>query len=449
MAKFLVLGAGLVTAPLVEYLCRRADNTVVVANNILADAQNLTGKYANASAEQIDVTDAQALENRAAEFDVVISMVPPLFHTRVARACIAAKTHLVTASYQTPEMLAMADEAKTANITILNEIGLDPGIDHLSAMQIIDAAHGRGEQIEAFVSWCGGIPAPDSNDNPLGYKFSWEPKGAILVLLNQADYLRGGHDVTVAPNDLMAWAQSVRIGAQDFECYPNRNSLLYRDIYKIPEVQTLVRGTLRYPGFCRIMQLAKTLGLFGLEKFEAPSGCTWREYISLLNRENDLAKMKSASSETAWAALTWLGVFSDNIITSHQTPIDIFCALLLGKLSYLDGECDLVVLQHKFIIKKPDGTKYYMTSTLTREGDSQNNGGYSAMAATVGYPAAMAAQLIADGAINQAGLVLPVIKNIYEPLLDMLAKENIEFSEHIWQRDEISEQGFIAELAKI
>jgi len=443
MAKFLVLGAGLVTAPLVEYLCRRPENTIVVANNILADAQGLVSQYTNASAEQINVTDAQNLQARAAGFDVVISMVPPAFHTRIARACIAAKTHMVTASYQSPEMLALADQAKAANITILNEIGLDPGIDHLSALKIIDEAHGRGEKVEAFVSWCGGIPAPDSNNNPLGYKFSWEPKGAILVLLNQADFLRAGENVTIAPDALMNWVKPVRINGQDFECYPNRNSRLYRDIYNIPEVQTLVRGTLRYPGFCRVMQLAKTLGLFSLEEFSAPHKSTWKQYVGALNKGIDLNTLQAQAPETAWAALDWLGVFSDEVISDIQTPLDTFCALLLDKLSYLDGESDLVVLQHKFIIKKPDGSKYFMTSTLTRKGDPN---GYSAMAATVGTPVAIAAQMIADGQIHQTGLILPVSQSVYDPILNLLETENIVLTEQVCQYDIMSEQDFIPEL---
>jgi len=450
MARFLVLGAGLVTAPLVEYLCRRPENTIVVANNILADAQIMTDGFANGRAEFFDVNDADALKVLAADFDVVLSMVPPPFHPLVARACIDAKTHMISASYQTAEMLALEEDAKAANICIMNEIGLDPGIDHLSAMQIIDTVHAKGEEIEAFVSWCGGIPAPDDNDNPLGYKFSWNPKGAILVLLNQADYLRAGQGVTIAAEDLMEWARPVAIGGLDLECYPNRNSLLYRDIYGVPEVGTLIRGTLRYPGFCQVMQLAKALGLFRLDGFEAPAGVTWKEYIQLLNGGADMDALEKDASQTAWAALKWLGVFSDIETQMGQTPLDVFCALLLDKLSYHAGEKDMIVLQHKFIIKKRDGSKYYKSSLLTSIGKPD---GYSAMAATVGYPAAMSAQLIADGRVDHAGLLLPISKNIYEPLLEMLAQEDIEFTEQTWEfteqtwrDDKMTEEQFISEL---
>lgn len=443
MARFLILGAGLVTAPIVEYLCRRSENTVVIANNILADAQKMADGFANARAEFFDVRDEDALVRRAADFDIVLSMVPPPFHYSIVKACIAAKTHMISASYQTPEMLALDAEAKAANICIMNEIGLDPGIDHLSAMQIIDEAHEDGEKIEAFVSWCGGIPATDDNDNPLGYKFSWNPKGAILVLLNQADYLRERQGVTVAAEDLMDWARPVHIGDLDLECYPNRNSLPYKDIYGIPEVGTLIRGTLRYPEFCQIMQLAKALGLFNLDGFEIASGVSWKHYIQLLNDGADLDALQKNAPQTAWAALEWLGVFSDAEIQEGQTPMDVFCALLLEKLSYLDGEKDMVVLQHKFIIKREDGTKYFKSSLLTSIGKPN---GFSAMAATVGYPAAMAAQLIVDGKIKHAGLLLPVSKNIYEPLLAMLAQENIEFTEQIWQESDMTEKQFIAEL---
>ena len=443
MARFLVLGAGLVTEPLVEYLCRRSVNEVVIANNILADAQRLAEPFVNASAELFDVRDYDALKARAAVFDVVLSMVPPPFHQSVAEACVEAKTHMISASYQTPEMLALDAQAKAAGICIMNEIGLDPGIDHLSAMQIIDEAHANGEQVEAFVSWCGGIPAPDENDNPLGYKFSWNPKGAILVLLNQADYLRAGKGETVAGEDLMDWAKLVHIGGLDLECYPNRNSLLYKDIYGIPEIGTLIRGTLRYPEFCQIMQLAKALGLFNLDNFEVATGTTWKQYIPLLNGVVGIDALRKDAPQTEWAALAWLGVFSDEIIPDGQSPMDVFCELLLEKLSYLDGEKDMIVLQHKFIVKRADGSKYYKSSLLKSIGKPN---GFSAMAATVGYPAAMAAELIADGVIDHAGLLLPVTKNIYAPLLKMLAQENIKFIEQVWQEDEMTEEQFITEL---
>ncbi len=442
MAKFLVLGAGLVAAPLVAYLCRRSDNKVVIANNVLADAEALSTPHPNASAEFFDVTDAAALTKCAAEYDVVLSMVPPPFHPLVAQACIAAKTHMVSASYQSPEMLALDNDAKAAGICILNEIGLDPGIDHLGAMQIIDEAHKGGETIEAFVSWCGGIPAPDDNDNPFGYKFSWNPKGAILVLLNQADYMRAGVAITVEAENLMGWACPVRIGGLDLECYPNRNSLFYKDIYGIQEVQTLIRGTLRYPGFCQIMQLAKALGLFGLDPVTTQAK-DWRGFIGEMISTTELEALKTEAKPTAWAALEWLGVFSSEVLPDGNSPLDKFCALLLEKLSYLDGEKDMIVLQHKFIIKKTDGTKIYKSALLKSMGIPY---GFSAMAATVGYPAAMAAQMIADGKIDQTGLLLPVTKNIYAPILDMLAQENIKFIEHIWQQDEMTDQDFIPEL---
>ncbi len=456
MEKFLVLGAGLVAAPLVEYLCRRADNTVVIANNILSDAQNLAARFSNASAEQIDVADAQALQNRAAGFDVVLSMVPPIFHPLVARACIGAKTHMVSASYQSEDMLALSGQAEAAGITILNEIGLDPGIDHLSAMQIIDNAHAKGEQIEAFVSWCGGIPAPDDNKcetghlyNPLGYKFSWNPKGAILVLLNEARYMQDGADRTIAPENLMNWAKPVRIGDLDLECYPNRNSLLYKDIYKIPEVKTLIRGTLRYPGFCQIMQLAKTLGLFGLENTSVSNAASWKDYISSLNGGVSIGTLRADAPKTAWQALDWLGVFSDEPVNTGHTPLDAFCDLLLAKLTYLDGEKDMIVLQHKFIIKRKDGTKYYRSALLKCIGEQNGTNAVSAisaMAATVGLPVAMAAQLIMDGHITQTGMVLPVTPQIYEPILRMLQQEGIAFTEQTWEQDEMDWAKFIPEL---
>ena len=444
MSKFLVLGAGLVAGPVIEYLSRRGGNQIVLASHIAAEAERFVCGRKNVRPVHLDVHDKAALDRLISRADLVISLVPPPLHPLVARACVQARTHFVSASYQTPEMLGLSAQAKAAGICILNEIGLDPGIDHLSAMQIIDDVQAKGEQVESFISWCGGLPAPAPapahNDNPLGYKFSWQPKGAILVLLNEAAYLRAGQKIIVEGKDLMDRAVPITISGLKLECYPNRNSVTYRDIYGIEEVQNLLRGTLRYRGFCQILALAKTLGLMNTDAGELPGPMSWRSYIEFLNPNMVLRDHQSA----AWQGLDWLGCFSSRAITPNAVPIDVFCDLLLARLSYGSGETDMIVLLHKFVIKKPDGEKYFITSLLQDYGAPD---GHSAMARTVGFPVAIAAQMIAGGDIKQRGTILPVSKEFYGPILSALQAENIIFHEQIFSPADISEPEFLSELA--
>ncbi|MBL4774351.1 MAG: saccharopine dehydrogenase NADP-binding domain-containing protein, partial [Alcanivoracaceae bacterium] len=293
MARFLVLGAGFVAEPLVEYLNRREDNHMTIAAYTLLESQTLADKFDHVKAIQVDVADRQALMDVIADFDVVVSLVPAPFHLLIAQVCIHHKVNMVTASYQTQEMSALAKQAEDAGICIMNEIGLDPGIDHLSAMQIIDDAQAKGDEIESFVSWCGGIPAPDDNDNPLGYKFSWEPRGAIMVLLNEAIYQYNNQAIKVIGTDLMQWSKPITIADLDLECYPNRNSVDYKEIYGIDSVKDILRGTLRYRGFCGIFQDIKKLGLMQTELDEITAQITWKDYVLGLNKSKNLEDLKA------------------------------------------------------------------------------------------------------------------------------------------------------------
>ena len=439
MAQFLVLGAGLVARPLAAYLARRNENHITIASHILSEAQSIAAEHENAVPILADVTDEAALGALIGGMDVVISFVPPPMHPLVAKACIKAKVHMVNASYQSPELTALDDATKAAGICILSEIGLDPGIDHLGAMKIIDAVHERGEQVETFISWCGGLPAPQHNDNPLGYKFSWQPKGAILVLLNTAAYLRSGHETVIDGKNLMNWAKPIGIAGLDLECYPNRNSVMYQSIYGIEEADNILRGTLRYQGFCQILQLAKILGLMNTAMSAVPGDMSWRDYIVWLNPDADLEGLKKRTG-ASWQGLEWLGCFSEQKIAPKPVPIDVFCHLFLEKLSYADHEQDMIVLLHKFVIKKPNGDKYSLSSLLKLEGEI---GGHSAMARTVGFPAAIAAQMIADGKIDKTGMIRPVSKDIYVPMLKALKREGIAFKN---TRTAGEKQGFTSEL---
>ena len=444
MAKFLVLGTGFVVEPLLEYLQRRQGNQITIAGYLLSDAQKTTDKFNNILPIQLDVTNQEKLMQTIKGYDVVVSLVPASFHPLIAEVCIQHKVHMLTASYQSPQMLALAQKAKDAGIIILNEMGLDPGLDHLSAMQIIDKAHANEDQIESFVSWCGGIPAPDDNDNPLSYKFSWEPRGAIMVLSNDAIYQHNSKVVKVAGENLMQWSQPINIKNLALECYPNRDSASYKEIYGIETVKDILRGTLRYEGFCHIMQAIKTLELMRTTNRKMPKNIKWKEHVLSLNKTDNLDELKNKISTKAFNAINWLGCFSDQPIASNKdNSMDVLCELLLQKLAYKPHEKDMVILQHKFVIKKADGSRQFITSTLKQIGESN---GYSGMAKTVGYPAAVASQMIADNKIKAKGLLLPVSKEIYQPILQSLQLEGINFTEVTLSDKQTSTQEFLAEL---
>ncbi|MFK8010959.1 MAG: saccharopine dehydrogenase C-terminal domain-containing protein [Marinicellaceae bacterium] len=444
MSKFLILGSGFVAEPALEYLYRNSNNLMTIAGFDWSETQQLSSKFNSVSCESIDVTNKKALRELIQDFDVVLSLVPASMHQLIAEVCILQKTHLVTASYETPAMKNLHEKAKKAGICILNEIGLDPGIDHLAAMEIIDKVQAKGETIESFVSWCGGIPAAEDNDNPLGYKFSWEPKGAIKVLQNDAVYQHNNQEIKINGRDLMTWANAIEIDGLELECYPNRNSINYKDIYGIQSAHDIIRGTLRYAGFCHYFQAIKDLGLMQETGFETHENLSWKEYILNLNDSQQLTDIEEKISPISFQALHWLGCFSGSeYVTPNKPPLDCLCDLLLKKLQYKNNEKDMVVLQHKFVIKKSDGSRYFISSVLKEMG---NPNGYSAMAKTVGYPVAMAAELIADRTIQSKGVVLPVTKEIYQPLLKLLKKENIIFQETLITEKELSVENFLQEI---
>ena len=351
----------------------------------------------------------------------------------VARHCLDAGKNLVTASYVSDEMMAMDAEAKEKGLIFLNEIGLDPGIDHMSAMRIIDDVHQRGGKIRHFRSYCGGLPAPEAVDNPFGYKFSWAPRGVLMASRNGATYWRDNHIVTVDPERLFRDMRLLNVpGAGDYEAYPNRDSLMYKDIYKLGgEVRSVFRGTLRYVGWCNSMYHLVKLGMLDPEPRDS-KGMTCADYMRvLLEAEND-ADLRVASAEQMgipadclppWN-MHWLGLFSRRPIGKDEiSPLDLLGDIMLEKLTYKPGERDMVVLFHEFKAWFEDDNHYEaLTSTLVDYGVRY---GDSSMSRTVSLPAAIAARLILDGKIPQRGVLRPVHPEIYNPVLDELADLNI------------------------
>ena len=430
MHSILVLGAGFVAAPLVDYLTGK-NYRITIASHLLAESEAIANNYETVTAIQLDVSNNQSLSDVIREHELVVSFVPYVFHQQIAEVCIAESRSLVTASYETKQMRALDAAAKQAGITIVNEIGLDPGIDHLSARKLFDDIHAEGEELQSFVSWCGGIPAVSANNNPLGYKFSWSPKSVLLALLNDAKYINHGQEAIIPAAELLNETEIVKVSEElALEGYANRDSTSYVNSYNIPEADKVLRGTLRYPGFCEIMQLCKNIGLFDQSDcINQWHGKEWIDYI-LATTQQSLAEFSAHLTEVQYQGLEYLGLLSKgHAIPKAPTILDAYCHLLTDKLTYADDESDMVVKQHQLQSKTVSGQQLLRTSTLVLEGDPK---GFSAMAKTVGTPAAIMVDMIISKEFTDKGVVLPMTADFYAPMLPRLAAEGIELVERTY-----------------
>ena len=421
---------------------------VTVACRTLSKAKELAGDVAKAIS--LDVEDEKALDEAVSKANIVISLIPYTYHAIVIKSAIRQKKHVVTTSYISPAMRELEDEVKEAGIVVFNEIGLDPGIDHLYAVKTIDEVHKAKGKITSFLSYCGGLPAPENSDNPLGYKFSWSSRGVLLALRNSARYWKNGKIEEIASEDLMSAAKPYFIyPGFALVAYPNRDSTFYKERYDISEAQTIIRGTLRYQGFPEFVKVLVDIGFLSDDPVDylSPESnkktpLAWKDALSKLlnsssNQEKDLVwaissktKFKSTSEKTRIiSGLKWLGLFSDTLITARGNPLDTLCATLEEKMTFGKNERDLVILQHKFGIEWADKTTEIRTSTLVEYGVP---GGYSAMARLVGVPCAVAVRQILDGTISEPGIHAPVTPKFAFSIMDELKdKFGIKLTEKI------------------
>ncbi|GAC1370374.1 MAG: saccharopine dehydrogenase C-terminal domain-containing protein [Hymenobacter sp.] len=442
--RLLLLGAGRSATSLIQYLLRHAPTerwflTVADANPAhLAPVLAAHSEYARAV--PFDLEDEAPLDGLVSQADVVISMLPAQFHPLVARACVRLGRHLATASYVSPEIGAMHDEALAAGVTLLMECGLDPGLDHMSAMRAIGHIQARGGVITSFKSYCGGLLTPDAEgDNPWKYKFTWNPRNVIIAGQGTAKYLENGHLRFIPYQQLFARTEKLTVpGHGEFEGYANRDSLSYRVPYGLDDVPTILRGTLRRPGYCAAWHALVRLGLtddaMNLGNAET---LTWAElveaylpvslipHLDLSARVATYLGLNPAGEEIG--RLRWLGLFSARPVGhANATPAQLLERLLSEKWQLQPQDHDLIVMQHQFEFEL-NGNWYVRTSSLAVAGDDATHTG---MAKTVGLPLGMAVRRLARGDVAARGVVRPVGADLYEPILDELAADyGIHFTE--------------------
>lgn len=438
MKKILILGSGLVARPIIQYLLSK-NYSVTVASNTTDRSDAMINGHPGGTSLFWEASDETSLDRLVAAHDITVSLLPYVFHVMVAKHCIAHRKHMLTTSYVKPEMRELDQAARDAGIIILNEMGLDPGIDHMSAMRIIDAVHKKEGAIIEFYSICGALPAPEASDNPFRYKFSWSPKGVVLAGNNDAVFLKHGSKVELPTAQLFKDPFAVdfpEVGR--LEVYPNRDSLAYKEIYGIPEAQTMFRGTFRYRGWCETLDILKQLNLISPATFDM-TGMTYsgmiRHQLAGLGYKGVAAAIRSevasalSISESAHAldAMEWLGLFEDKPMNREvDSTFEVTSDLMISKMSLGETERDMVVMQHTFLAGYSDGRKEVIRSRMLDFGTLATD---TSIARTVALPAAIGVEMILKGEILVTGVHVPVIPEIYNPVLENLEALGIKMVE--------------------
>ena len=433
MNKVLILGAGLVAKPMIEYLLEKGLR-LLIASPMKERADEMINGNPLGSSLDWSIADPIVLDKLVKEYDLTVSLLPYKYHTEVAKICLKNKKSLVTTSYVQPEMKALDKAARDAGVLFLNEMGLDPGIDHMTAMKIIDYIHLRGGKVEEFYSLCGALPAPEAADNPLKYKFTWSPKGVILASRNSALYLKKGKETYIDAANLFKDRFNYTFpGIGDLEVYPNRDSISYLNIYDIPEARTIYRGTFRYKGWCETLDAMKSIGM--LEDSVADYGkMSYADFIaeragvekSDLKR-NLAVKLGISEASPAITSLDYLGFFDDEKLPHNETtPFEITSVRMIDRMMLDENEKDIVLLQHIILASYPNGTKEVIKSSMIDSGSPSTN---TAIARTVALPAAIAARLILENKIMLNGVYRPVVPHIYVPVLNELKSLGIAMNE--------------------
>lgn len=436
--KVLILGAGYVSGPVVEYLCRDKNVQVTVVSQLKEELEKVETVSSNADCILLDVArHPEELDKLVPEADVVVSLLPYVMHPEVAKSCIKHQRNMVTASYVSPALRALGKAAADANITIVNEVGVDPGIDHMLAMECFNEVKHAGGKIDSFVSYCGGLPAPEFSNSPLRYKFSWFPRGVLMNCLNGAKYLKDGKVVEI-PGDgalLDAVEDLTFMPGFHIEGFPNRDSTIYTKDYNIENAQTCIRGTIRYKGFSNIAKGLLKLDLLSDKPIANlhPNGPekTWREFFCqkygkpsdlLIDSLKDVIFEEVGRDQERLDAIVGMGLLGDDLIDKRGTPIDTLSNYLSKRLAFGPGERDMILMHHDIGVQWLDGSRERRQVSLVAYGEEN---GYSAMAKTVGLPTGIATKMVLEGEIQRKGIVVPFDVEIYTPILTRLKKEGI------------------------
>ncbi len=441
MKRITVLGAGKSSTVLINHLLDQAverDWHVAVGD---LDPNVAAAKVAgrpNGEAFAFDVSDAAARSARVKSSDIVISLLPPPLHPRVADDCVEHGVHFASASYLSPEMRELHQAAESRGVILLNEMGLDPGIDHMSAMEKLDELRDAGAKITAFETFTGGLIAPESDDNPWNYKFTWNPRNVVLAGQGVVQFKHNGRYKYIPYHKLFQRYEPLHIdGWGAFEGYPNRDSLKYRRHFGLHDVDTIYRGTMRRPGFCKAWDCLVQLGLTDdTYEVEGLEDMTWRQFVNAYlwwDEEMSVelkvrAYLKMEMNSAEFDKLRWLGLFSNEPIgMSRGTPAQVLQKLLESKWSITSEDKDMVAMLHKTTYEL-DGRTQLVQSSMVVVGD---DGARTAMAKTVGLPLGIAAGLILDGVIERRGVVIPTVPDVYGPVLQQLRDHGISFTDQV------------------
>ena len=441
MKNILILGAGLSTSSLIRYLLENAEKEKWNLRIVDQDIKNVENKIKgspHAKALTFNATDPLERRPEIEKADLVVSMLPARFHPDVAKDCIELKKDLITPSYVSEQMREMDKDAKDSGVLIMNEIGVDPGIDHMSAMRVIDKVREEGGKMHIFESFTGGLVAPESDNNPWNYKFTWNPRNVVLAGQGgAAQFIQEGKYKYIPYTKLFRRTEIIEL--QDygmFEGYANRNSLAYRSVYGLDNIPTIYRGTLRRKGFSRawdvFVQIGATDDTYVLQGSENMSN---RDFINsfLPYNQNDSVELKLRHylkidlDDTLWDKLVWLGIFDDNkkVGLKDATPAQMLQKILEDKWKLEPTDKDMIAMYHKFVYKL-NGEFKEITSEMVSIGEDQT---FTAMSNTVGIPMGICIKMMLENKISLTGVRVPIDKQVYNPILDELENYNIRFKE--------------------
>lgn len=425
------------SSSLIKYLLDRTQEynwKLTVGDKDVELAKSKVNNHENAEAIEFDISDDTRRRELISEHDVVVSMLPARMHPVVAEDCIAEKKHMVTASYVSDDLKAMDAKARENGIALLNELGVDPGIDHMSAMKLVDEIKEKNGELVLFKSSTGGLIAPEFDTNPWNYKFTWNPRNVVVAGQGTSMFIRNGRYKYIPYHKLFSRVEKTKVlNYGEFEVYPNRDSLKYREIYGLQAIPTIFRGTLRRPGFCRawdvFVQLGMTDDTYQMQDVE---NMTWRQFINSFLKyepskrvEDKLCEYLDLSPDgEIIQKLSWLGIFEDKKVGMTQgTPAQILQKLLEEKWALQPGDRDMIAMQHKIEYKLGNKQKRITSSMVTIGQEAP----HTAMSITVGTPVAIAVKLLLTGKIDVTGVHVPTKPELYKPILDEMEEAGIKF----------------------